>query len=467
MQDNKAVFKLSSIDEINKVYFLGIGGVSMSSLALILKSKGKCVSGYDLYHSKNTELLEQRGIRINYEHNIDALAGVDTVVYTAAIPENCEEIKYAKNNNIRVITRAELLGLITSSYKYSVGVSGTHGKSTTTAMISDIFCAYDPESSCLGGAVMPKIGSSFKIGNSDRVVFEACEYKDSFLSMRPSLKVVLNCKLDHVDYFPDLEAIKKSFHTYMDTARSDERGDNIALVNADCENAVDASRGVSAKVYYYSASKKCDFWAGNVDISDGFARFDLYCGDELKVAGIKLKVPGLHNLSNAVAAAGAALLTGADKKAVYEGLSSFSGVSRRFEYKGTLDTDERIDFYDDYAHHPDEIEVTLNSAKMLCYKRVICVFQPHTYSRTYSLLDGFAKALSLCDKVFLTDIYPARETNIYNISSKDLADKIPGCEYYDSFDKVRDALLSYIKDGDLVLTMGAGEAYRITEEILK
>lgn len=450
------------LDDIKNAYFVGIGGVSMSSLAIVLKNRGVNVSGYDMKHSETTKMLEELGIKIDYEHKLENLSDCDTVIYTAAVSaETAPELSFAIDNNLLLLTRAELLGAVTASYKYSVGVSGTHGKSTTTGMIASIYMEFDKQSSVLSGCVIPSLGATYKIGNSDRMVFEACEYKDSFLSMCPSLKLVLNCKLDHVDYFKDIEAVKASFTKYMDIPHAS--GENMALVNLDCENATAAAEKASTKVYYYSTDKKSDFYAKNIRIVNGYGIFDLYSYDKLILSDIKLSVPGMHNISNAVAAAGSAILTRVSISAVKKGLEDFMGVARRFEKKGEYNGTVLID---DYAHHPDEIEVTLNTAKTLNKNRIICVFQPHTYSRTKALLEDFAKALSIADEIYLLEIFPAREENIYGISSQDLADIIQKpCKVAD-FDEIAEMLKNEITKDDLVITMGAGEAYKVADIML-
>lgn len=450
------------LDDIKNAYFVGIGGVSMSSLAIVLKNRGVNVSGYDMKHSETTKMLEELGIKIDYEHKLENLSDCDTVIYTAAVSaETAPELSFAIDNNLLLLTRAELLGAVTASYKYSVGVSGTHGKSTTTGMIASIYMEFDKQSSVLSGCVIPSLGATYKIGNSDRMVFEACEYKDSFLSMCPSLKLVLNCKLDHVDYFKDIEAVKASFTKYMDIPHAS--GENMALVNLDCENATAAAEKASTKVYYYSTDKKSDFYAKNIRIVNGYGIFDLYSYDKLILSDIKLSVPGMHNISNAVAAAGSAILTRVSISAVKKGLEDFMGVARRFEKKGEYNGTVLID---DYAHHPDEIEVTLNTAKTLNKNRIICVFQPHTYSRTKALLEDFAKALSIADEIYLLEIFPAREENIYGISSQDLADIMQKpCKVAD-FTAIAEMLKNEITKDDLVITMGAGEAYKVADIML-
>ncbi len=455
----------SSLENIKSAYFIGIGGVSMSSLALILKSKGIAVKGYDMNHSDNTRMLEENGIEVFYSHKKSNFNGVDTVIYSAAIKSDNPEYEYAIQNNLTLISRAGLLKMITSSYKYAVGISGTHGKSTTTGMLSEIFLEYDKSSSILAGAVIPSINSTFKIGTGDRIVFEACEYKDSFLDMIPSLKVVLNCRHDHVDYFKTIDNVIDSFGKFINTPRDNDLcDDNIALVNLDCENAYKASLNSSAKIYYFSTEKTCDFYASKIDMSSGYGKFYLNIKETGESIQISLKVPGLHNISNAVAAAGAAYLTGVPADFIKSGLEKFHGVARRFEFKGRYNN--MCDIVDDYAHHPDEISATLKSAKKLNYKRVICVFQPHTYSRTSRLLPEFAKALSIADKVLLCEIYAAREVNQSGISSRDLCKLINGAEYYSSFEEIANRAKEILQEGDLLITMGAGEAYKAGDMLL-
>ncbi len=451
------------INNIKKAYFVGIGGVSMSSLALILKKRGIDVSGYDMYHSDNTEMLENNGIKIDYEHNIHSLVGVDTIIYTAAVTkETAPELLYAEENGVLLLSRAQLLGEITATYKHAVGISGTHGKSTTTGMLAQIYLLYDSESSVLAGAKIPSIGSTYKIGDADRIVFEACEYKDSFLDMKPSIKVILNCEHDHVDYFKDLDAVKLSFRRFAEI-KSNDNEPVVALINRDCKNTCDALKGFNGMLYDYSINNNAYFFAKNIRFNGGFGIFDLVINNTETINDIRMSVPGLHNISNALAAAGAAYLSGVDVISIKSGLESFNGVSRRFEKKGEYNG---CTIVDDYAHHPDEIRVTLSTAKKMGYNRVICVFQPHTYSRTYALLSDFAKELSLADEVYLADIYPARETNTYGVSSDDIANMMSSCKMVGSFETIADALKKDIGVGDLLITMGAGEAYKTADILL-
>lgn len=451
----------NKLHRLKSVYFIGIGGISMSSLALILKSKGIKVAGYDFKQSENTALLEENGVCVFYEHKQANLDGFDTVVFTAAIHEDDPELCEAKARGMEILTRAELLGMITGSYRHSVGVAGTHGKSTTTGMLSEIFLGADAGSTILAGAVLPSIGSTFRCGNGEYAVFEACEYMNSYHAMRPTIKVILNVEHDHVDCFPTIEDVIKSFHTFIDVPR-EGTSENIAVVNADCQNARFAAAGTRADVRFVSIREKTDFYATAIDLSDGYGAFDFWAGEE-KLFAVKLKVPGLHNVSNASAAAAAAILAGVDAKLIAAGLCAFPGVKRRFETKGFY---HGATVVDDYAHHPDEITATLLAAKQLPFQRVLCVFQPHTFSRTKSLLPDFVKALSLADQVILADIYAAREQNTCGISSMELAQMIDGAVYYDSFEKIAQAVKEYAREGDILLTMGAGDVCKICDLIL-
>lgn len=444
---------------MKNVYFAGIGGISMSSLALILKGKGIAVSGYDMNKSKSTELLEQNGICVHYSYEDVSFPEADTLVYTAAMKNDDPILVKARERGLDIFTRAELLGAITGDYKHSVGVAGTHGKSSTTGFLAEIMLCADNDSTILAGAVMPSVGSTYRVGDGDCAVFEACEYKNSYHYMRPTVKVILNVELDHVDFFGNLENVIQSFRKYIDTPG--KNGENIAVVNLDNENAVKASENTGAKVVFFSVEKDADYCAKNIDLSDGYGEFDIYEKGE-KLGRVKLSIPGIHNVANAVAACAAARLCGVGTDAVLCGLSRFIGVKRRFEKVTTLPSGAII--IDDYAHHPDEIKVTLTSAKSIARGKVICIFQPHTYSRTAALKTDFAKALSIADKVLLAPIYAARETNTYGISSGDVASLISGGESLDSFEALRCRAEELAQKGDIVLTMGAGDVYKVFQE---
>ena len=451
-----------SLDNIKHAYFIGIGGVSMSSLASILMLKGKRVSGYDMNRTPTTERLINEGASVSYDINSDIPASVDTIIYTAAVKEDNPLMIKASHSGAVILSRAELLGIVTNSFKTSIGVSGTHGKSTTTGLLSSICLTHDSETAVLSGANLPFLGSSYKCADGERIVYEACEYKNSYHSMIPSIKIVLNCEHDHVDFFPKMDDVIESFRKYINDSRYNG-SENIAVINKDCPNCITASQNTDADIYFYSIKDSCDFYAEDVDLSDGYGRFSIHLNDGTVIKDIKLKIPGIHNVSNSVAAAAAAFLSGVTPQKIKDGLEAFTGVSRRFEYLGEF---SGAKIFDDYAHHPDEIEVTLNAARALTRGRIICVFQPHTYSRTYELLDNFAKTLSLADRVYLCDIFAAREINTTGVSSHDIANKMNNASCPGSFNDIANILRTELKQNDFCITMGAGEAYKVADILL-
>ena len=428
----------------------------MSSLALILKNKGISVSGYDFKQSETTKMLEEKGISVQYTYETVSFPDADTVVYTAALKADDPILVQARNKGLDIFTRAELLGAITSDYKHSVGVAGTHGKSSTTGFLAEICLAAQNDSTILAGAVMPSVSSTYTVGNGDCAVFEACEYKNSYHSMQPTIKAVLNVELDHVDFFGNLENVIESFREYI--AKPGKNGENIAVVNLDSQNAVEAAKNTGADVKYFSIKEKTDFWAKDIDLSDGYGEFDIMKGNDL-LCHVKLSVPGIHNVANALAAAACAVCCEIDANAIKAGLEKFIGVKRRFEKVMTLQSGAIV--IDDYAHHPDEITVTLNSAKKVAKGKVICIFQPHTYSRTKALFEDFVTALSIADKVLMAPIYAARETDTLGVSSDDVAKRIDGAESLYSFEDLRARASELAQKGDLVITMGAGDVYKV------
>lgn len=428
----------------------------MSSLALALKARGINVRGYDMNPSETTKMLENNGIHIDYSFGSVCLKNADTLIYTAAIKEDNPIMVGAKGLGIDIFTRAELLGEITGDYEYSVGVAGTHGKSTTTGFLSQIMLEQNNDATILGGAIIPALGSTFRIGKGNCAVFEACEYKNSYHSMFPNIKVVLNVDFDHVDFFGTIENVIKSFKKYIDTPG--KNGKNISVVNLDSKNAVEAAKNTSGEVKYFSIKQKTDFYANNITFDRGYASFSLM-SNENKLTDITLNVPGIHNVSNAVAAAAAAVMCKVDISAIKRGLEGFTGVKRRFEKVMTLDNGAVV--IDDYAHHPDEITATLTSAKQVTNGKVICIFQSHTYSRTKALLGDFAKALSLADKVLVAPIYAAREINVHKVSATDIADLIDRAEALGDFEALRKRAEQLAEPEDMIITMGAGDVYKV------
>ena len=442
------------IGELNKchsVYFIGIGGISMSALAEILHARGMDVRGYDRSFSGLTEHLESIGIPIWYgdDHRKEAFDGVDLVCYTAAVLPDHPQMVLASQSGAHVVSRAELLGCIASSYPRSVAVAGTHGKSTTSGMLSHLFlnCAgNDP--TFVVGAVVPDVNSTFHIGTDDRCVFEACEYKDSFLSFYPETAVVLNIELDHTDYFHSIGQMIESFRIFL----SHTGPEGTAVVNADSPNCALALAGYPGRVVRFGIENAgADYTAKNIDLSDGYGRFDLYRGKD-RLFSAHLRIPGIHNISNALAAAAVADLAGMPADVIRSGLESYTGVQRRFEYIGTTGG---ADFYDDYAHHPDEIRATLSAARGIAKGRVICAFQPHNYSRLRDLFSDFGNAFSDADELILTKLYAPREAAQEDYTSARLASLI-GATYIEEMEDLTPYLLSIARPGDVILYMGAG-----------
>lgn len=447
------------LENLKSVYFAGIGGVSMSSLALILKSKGIKVAGYDFKESETTKSLERQGIKVDYTYDTVDLCTFDTLCYTAAIKDDDPVMIKAKNAHLNIISRAHLLGLITGSFPHSVGIAGTHGKSTTTGLVSHIFLTAQKDATILSGAYIPYIESTYKIGKGDTALFEACEYKNSYHEMRPTVRVVLNVELDHVDFFENLENVIDSFKKFINTDSG--HGENVAVINLDSKNALRASENAQCDVVYFSVdNKNADYYAENLDISTGFGDFDIVAKGDI-LCHVSLEVPGMHNVSNALAAAAAAHILGIDAQSIKDGLESFGGVKRRFEKIGTLPSGAVV--IDDYAHHPDEIRATLTAAKKVCSGNVICVFQPHTFSRTVALMDDFVSALSLADKVICTKTFAAREKNNLGLSENALSDNIEGSIFAPEFSEAAAQALKVSSKGDMIITMGAGDVYKVSD----
>lgn len=450
----------NTLPKTGKIYFAGIGGISMSALAMILKNKGFEVCGYDRTASELTAELEKNGIKIFYQTEESNLDGVSCAIYSAALHSDHPEIQQIEKKGIPLYKRAELLGAIARLYSNSIAVAGTHGKSTTSGMLSYIFMEdkkYDP--TVLVGAVLPNINSTFRIGNDENFVFESCEYMDSFLSFFPRIAVVLNVHLDHTDYFPNLERLIESFKGFITNTGSS----GYAVVNLDSDSAVKAAEGYTGTLITFSASgnQKANFYADNIVMNKGFATFDVYKDEKLHLS-LTLSVPGLHNVSNALAAIACCDICGVEKGTVVSGLNRFRGVCRRFEYKGQF---MGADVFDDYGHHPDEIKANLSAAKCMGYKRVICVFQPHTYSRLHDLFEDFASSFTDCDLPVFADVYSARENNIYGTTSLQLAEKVERGVYLGSFEKIEEYLKGELRPGDLLIFMGAGSITELAKKV--
>lgn len=451
------------------VYFIGIGGISMSGLAHILIDAGFSVSGSDSKQSPMTEKLEELGIRVFYgqkKENITESAPIDVVVYTAAVHPDNPEFMAAKEAEIPMLTRAELLGQIMKQYKIPVAISGTHGKTTTTSMLSKILLEADTDPTLSIGGVFKDIGGNIRVGRSDYFVTEACEYTNSFLSFFPRISVISNIDADHLDFFKDLDDIRCSFKKFARLLPDD----GTLIINGDIDNVSEITDGLKCSILTYGSDSAFDFYPTDISYDDhGNPSFTAHLpeGKELR---IQLSVPGIHNVYNSIAAIAVATILGIEEKHITSALYKFGGTNRRFEYKGEVGG---VTIIDDYAHHPTEIKATLTAAANYPHNKIWCVFQPHTYTRTKALMDEFADALSLADHVVLADIYAARETDTLGISSKNLCVKIRNngheCNYFptfDGFNEIEKFLLQNCTKGDLLITMGAGDVVKIGDELL-
>lgn len=446
------------------VHFIGIGGISMSGFAELLHTTGFTVSGSDRTESPITKHLEELGIHIIYEQAASNITpDIDFVVYTAAIHPDNPEFAEAKANNIPMLERAEMVGQIMKNYKTAIAVGGTHGKTTTTSILSHILLAGDLDPTISVGGILKALHGNIRIGKSDNFLTEACEYTNSFLKFHPTMGVILNIEAEHLDFFKDLSDIRHSFRQFAELLP--ENG--VLVINGDIENYAEITEGLTCSCLTYSLNdRSCSLFADHIRYDEnGCGSFDiLYHGENLGRAS--LNVVGTHNISNALAAVGIALSLHIDIEHIKEGLAAFSGTDRRFQYKGDL---KGITVIDDYAHHPTEIRATLTAARRLG-KPVWCVFQPHTYSRTKAFLKEFAEALSLADKIVLADIYSAREINTGEISSADLQKELQRLNkeawYFPSFDEIEDFLLENCSNGDLLITMGAGNIVSVGEDLL-
>lgn len=446
------------------IHFIGIGGISMSGLAEILLGEDFPVSGSDTKESALTRQLEENGAKIYIGQRASNITeDVELVVYTAAIHPDNPEYACAKERNLPMLTRAELLGQIMKNYQLPIAVSGTHGKTTTTSMISHILLEADTDPTISVGGILPAIHGNIRVGQSETFITEACEYTNSFLSFFPKISIILNIDADHLDFFKDLEDIRNSFQRFAALLPSD----GTLIINKDIPNVEEITQDLDCEVLTYSLEGGADYHAEHI-VFDEFAHasFDCMKGEE-KLGRFTLSVPGMHNISNALSAIALAVKIGIDLETIQKGLLHFSGTDRRFQYKGKV---AGVTVIDDYAHHPTEIEATLKTAQNYPHKTTWCVFQPHTYTRTKALMKEFAQALSLADKVILADIYAARETDTLGISSANLRDllleKGVDAYYFPTFDEIEAFLLENCVHGDVLITMGAGDVYKIGENLL-
>lgn len=447
------------------IHFIGIGGISMSGFAELLHTAGFTISGSDAKSSKITKHLESLGITILYGQKASNITdNIDLVVYTAAISSNNPELQEVVAKNIPMMDRATMVGQVMSNYKNPIAVSGTHGKTTTTSMLSHIFLKDNLDPTISVGGILKAIDGNLRIGKSENFLTEACEYTDSFLKFCPKVSIILNVEEDHMDYFKDLAQIRGSFRSFAELLPED----GLLVINGEIEDYNYFTDGLPCKsVTYGTDSLDYDYSAGNIAYDErGNGSYDLYykgtCLDH-----IKLSVVGLHNISNSLSVIALALELKIPIEHIKAGILSFGGTERRFEYKGEIGG---VTIIDDYAHHPTEIEATLKAASVYPHNNLWCVFQPHTYTRTKAFLKEFAKSLVFADKIVLADIFAAREVNPGDISSLDLKRELQelGKEvsYFSSFDEIENYLLLNCTNGDLLITMGAGDVVTIGESIL-
>lgn len=433
------------------VHLVGIGGVSMRPLGLVLKGMGMVVTGSDMNASVSTDELIAKGIPVHIGHREENIRGADCVIRTAAAHNDNPEIAAARAEGIPVFERAQAWGQIMKAYKNAVCISGTHGKTTTTSMMTHILMEAGKDPTVMIGGYLPLLHAGHRVGHGDTIVLESCEYCDSFLNFFPTLAVVLNVEADHLDYFKDLADIQKSFHEFASMA-------SCIIANGDDPHTVEAMKGLEYTSFglgegnLVHAANMCPDWR----------HFDVICDGE-KYCHLDMGVLGRHNALNALAAAAAAWRMGIDGEAVSRGLESFHGAGRRMEYKGSY---HGAKVYDDYAHHPDELAATIEAVRSMGGKRLVLAFQPHTYSRTKALFDDFVRELKKPDVVVLAEIYAARERNTVGISSADLAKKVPGSVFCETLPEVTEFLRRVVQPGDIVLTMGAGDIFRAGEALL-
>lgn len=452
-------------DEPVHVHFIGIGGISMSGLAEILLSRHFTISGSDSKESELTQKLVKEGAAVNYPQRAENITDdIDVVVYTAAIHPDNPEFAAAKEKGIPMLTRAELLGELMRNFNQAINVSGTHGKTTTTSMITEILLEADRDPTVSVGGMLKDIGGNIRVGGQDTFVVEACEYTNSFLSFFPTIEVILNVEADHLDFFKDLDDIRHSFRLFAEKLPAD----GLLVINSDIKHYDYFTAGLNCRCITFGHDKEADYTANFISYDKlAHPTYTLfYKGEEL--AKVELGVTGEHNIYNSLAAIAVCRDLGIDMDTILRGLRRFTGTDRRFQKKGSVNG---FTIIDDYAHHPQEIAATIEAAKKYPHRKLWIAFQPHTYSRTAALLDDFAGALSQADEIVLADIYAAREKNTIGISSDDLRkhmlEQNTNVYYIPEFKDIEKFLLEHVKEGDVLITMGAGNIYEVGEELLK
>lgn len=440
------------LKDVKKIHFIGIGGSGMFPLVQILYKKGYIITGSDNNESDIVKMERGLGIDVIMDQKAENIKNSDLIVYTSAILNDNSELIAAKQSGIKTIERNDLLGYITSKYSDCICISGTHGKTTTTSILTQILLDADMDISAIIGGKLKSIDGYAKIGNSSILVCEACEYEDHFLKLYPDITVILNIDNDHMDYFKSMENLKRSFKTFCKSTRK------TIIYNGDDANTTDVVLGIDKKRISFGFSSKNDYYPGNINKISGLkTTFSLCKKGKIICENINLLVPGEHNILNAVAALATAIEVGIPFEKLKYGLENFKGAGRRFEFIGEVDG---VTVVDDYGHHPTEIEATLKAAKNCGFEKVWVVHQPFTYSRTKMLMDEFARVLSIADRVILTEIMGSREKNTLNVYSRDLAERIPGCKWFKTQKEAASYVLKNAKPGDLVITLGCGDIYK-------
>lgn len=442
-----------------RVHLIGIGGVSMCALAEVLSERGLRVSGSDISESEAVKHLRGLGISISLGHAAENVTGAELGIRTAAVHDDNPEVQALRRNGVPLLERAQAWGALMRDCRDAVCLAGTHGKTTTTSMMTHTAMAAGLNPTVMIGGTLPLIGAGHRVGGGQLMVMEACEYCNSFLNFYPTIAAILNVEADHLDFFKDLDDVINSFHQFA-LRTPEENG--VVVYNLDDESACRSVQGVNRRLISFGLTKDALVQAENLETEHGCYRFDVRAEGTL-LTRVRLRVPGLHNVYNALCVCACAHALGISGGAVEKGLGSFQGAARRFERKGVCNGAEVVD---DYAHHPAEITATLSAARSMGYERVLCAFQPHTYSRTAALFDDFIRALRLADMVLLTEIYAAREKNTTGLSAQALADALPGSRFYPTLEELSNALSREAKPGDLIITMGAGDVYKAGEAIL-
>ena len=443
-----------------KGHLVGIGGVSMSSLAEVLSGMGLSITGSDMNEGLNVAALREKGIPVSIGHRAENIPeGTDFLVRTAAVHDENPEIAFARAHDIPVFERTQAWGAISRDYRNALCISGTHGKTTTTSMCTHILMAADRDPTVMIGGTLPLLHAGHRVGHGDTIVMEACEYYNSFLSFHPTVAVVLNVEADHLDFFKDLEDVKRSFRAFAERVPED----GFVVANRDDPDTMETLADIGRKLVTFGLTPEADVYAENIQFIGASSRFDIFYRGKL-FTDVTLHVPGLHNVRNALAATAASICLGIRPLAVKYGLAGFTGAGRRFEFKGKFNG---ADVYDDYAHHPSELKALLDTVEQLNYQRTVLVFQPHTYSRTASLFEDFVEQLKRPDVLLLAEIFAAREQNSIGISSAQLAERVGGATFLPSFRELETVLRDLARPGDIILTVGAGDVYRIGEDLVK